>query len=1241
MASSSKFDLEDLKAAIGGIDNASAQVQKRIKIENLGQRITPHLAKDGVNFAQWSRALKDLVEDVFDKPSYFLDTCEDTNCSRNRVICTFIFKSVHEELIPYVEDHLHARKIFNTSHQRFQHTSWSQAMNVLSDILSLSDETIPLNEGFFTLQNYLRQLKSLIGGTWTDEALMALFFHHFNKKNYHVIANALDAKKAIYPSSPVTAQEIMQIAQRFQRNELSNTSSQVIAMAQSQSRQASFKQKSAHPHNAANQSVFILPNENTRPSRYPHPSTCPASWALKWLNEEHPCNHWASDCPRKAAGKSPLQDPQIANLGLKLKKSKYVSHVALMAMEARDEDSSNVTSIQAMPGNHKLVLIDSGATHHVSGERAHFIDYCNVDLNLSVATTDKFKVKGIGRIRLYTPAGDLFLQNVLYCEHIPGVVISLGKFGANDGVFEYKNGLFHLYQNGSLFITRRVKDWWFLPLLSTPECNEVELEKKQKLLCLHHDRMAHVSMRVLRRMQKLDCVHGISKDIRFDDISQCYPCALAKSKHTPVKPQSRQVVERPGDVITMDLIGPLPTSIDQFQYAMIIQDCYSSLVAFIPLKLKSDAAKHVINWIKQFVNITGIGVKRVRTDNGREFNSTILQHFFSSMGIIHERTVPYEHHQNGKVERTNRTLTEATRLMVLHNDDEKMPYKLACGRKPSIELSQIFGCTAILHNMIQQKDLLPKGKKVIHLGVAQDSQGWVFYDVDSKRLIRGASALFLEDDFIFRPSGGNIKINNLFDDTMYCKILLQDEFFELMKISSNYCSGTPTNFREAQACNNSIEWMNACSEELRNLQDISTDSEGHILRYKARLVVQGHRQVKGINFEETFAPTPSSATLRALLEIASVKHWKVTTFDVTAAYLHSNITNTIFVKPPPGLLGQEGKVLKLKKALYGLKQAGRCWWLHLKSILTDIGFVANDNDQSTYILRRGEDTAMLWIHVDNGLLVTSGKIFLMFLKDRLTEKLKLKWDEKLTSIVGVEIARQGDEFVLKQSALIQKLVNSTEGIFTAHAPLPDVKLESSKAVEMDRNYLAAIGMILYLAQATRPDIMYSVNLLVHFTMNALPQHWEALRHLISYIATTKDQVLKIHSSEEKRSLDIYVDTNWGGEGSRSQHSYRIFLMGSLVVWNSKRQTCIASSTCQAEYMALSFAAKEGLWLAQNIDSTLGKLQPTFLSNNKSAIQIATNAASRKKSRHIQREFYIINKMVIKKEVAIEWIPTTT
>ncbi|MBW0475750.1 hypothetical protein O181_015465 [Austropuccinia psidii MF-1] len=96
------------------------------------------------------------------------------------------------------------------------------------------------------------------------------------------------------------------------------------------------------------------------------------------------------------------------------------------------------------------------------------------------------------------------------------------------------------------------------------------------------------------------------------------------------------------------------------------------------------------------------------------------------------------------------------------------------------------------------------------------------------------------------------------------------------------------------------------------------------------------------------------------------------------------------------------------------------------------------------------------------------------------EKLKLKWDKELSSIVGVEIKRNCYYFQLKQSELIRKLLESTGSIFMAQKPLLDVKLESSEVIAMDRQYLAAIGMILYLAQATRLDLIYMVNLLASF-----------------------------------------------------------------------------------------------------------------------------------------------------------------
>ncbi|MBW0543234.1 hypothetical protein O181_082949 [Austropuccinia psidii MF-1] len=423
-------------------------------------------------------------------------------------------------------------------------------------------------------------------------------------------------------------------------------------------------------------------------------------------------------------------------------------------------------------------------------------------------------------------------------------------------------------------------------------------------------------------------------------------------------PSSRQIACVPGDVIAVDLMGPFPFLVDKFLYAMIIQDHVSSLVAFISLKAKSNAAKHLRDWLVKFAHITHATVKRVCTENGGEFNSSFLSSFFKEKGIIQEKTIPYKHHQNSKVKHSNRKLEEAARSMmiqanlpsifwtyalrhvvwvfnrVLHNNNVTMPYETVIKRRLSLSL-------------------LPTGG-----------------------LVRSVAVTFKEDMFPHFGKKGKInlsfiKLKDLFDNCLIQEMREQDECIHLLNVSSMYCNGALTNYHEEKRTPQASEWMAACEQEMMNLKrmdiweevkrDISIqtlgtrwvfalklDSDGRPIRHKAWLVVQGNQKIQGVNFKETFAPTPSFAKLQSILAIASNNSWKANTFDVTSAYLRSKINKVIFVRPPPGITIGENKVLKLKRDLYGLEQAGRCWWMHLKNILQEMGLNTNENDQSTY-----------------------------------------------------------------------------------------------------------------------------------------------------------------------------------------------------------------------------------------------------------------------------------------------------
>ncbi|MBW0536230.1 hypothetical protein O181_075945 [Austropuccinia psidii MF-1] len=166
---------------------------------------------------------------------------------------------------------------------------------------------------------------------------------------------------------------------------------------------------------------------------------------------------------------------------------------------------------------------------------------------------------------------------------------------------------------------------------------------------------------------------------------------------------------------------------------------------------------------------------------------------------------------------------------------------------------------------------------------------------------------------------------------------------------------------------------------------------------------------------------------------------------------------------------------------------------------------------------------------------------------------------------------------------------------------------------MDKPYLKRIGILLYIAQASHPDIAYAVNYLACFSLHTDQSHWDALDHLTAYLRGTRDMAIQITKSNTSRDFKCYVDANWGGEGSRSTHGYIILHGSNPIAWQSKRQTTIASSTAQAEYMALSFTAKGTLWLHHLLLNILKNPIPTLFSDNKTAVGISNESMNRKQT----------------------------
>ena len=430
---------------------------------------------------------------------------------------------------------------------------------------------------------------------------------------------------------------------------------------------------------------------------------------------------------------------------------------------------------------------------------------------------------------------------------------------------------------------------------------------------------------------------------------------------------------------------------------------------------------------------------------------------------------------------------------------------------------------------------------------------------------------------------------------------------------------------------------------------VKCDGNGEVNCFKGRLVAQGFSQSRGVDYEEIYSPVAQLSSIRTLLAFAAEKKLHVHQMDVVSAFLNGDLTEEIYMKQPPGYVqsGKEELVCKLRKSIYGLKQSPRCWNEKLCNHLKSASFKESGADPCVFIQSEQSNMKIIAVYVDDLILIAKTSSEIQQMKEGLSNTFKMKDMGQLHYCLGInfEVTKQGISLCKKQYLLRILEKYRLSEVNTVTTPMdPNVKLvkDDSYSKEVDpTQYQSMVGSLLHAARATRPDIAHAVGLVSKFNSAPTQAHLTAVKRIFRYLKGTVDIKLQYRSTGEK--LLGYFDADWANDtDDRHSTTGNVFIMsGGAISWLSHKQSTVALSTAEAEYVALGSATQEAIWLNQLLThlriDTKGSIE--ILEDNQSAIAMAKNSTGRRRTKHIDIKHHFIKEAVQAGTISVSYCPT--
>ncbi|CAI7784868.1 unnamed protein product [Closterium sp. NIES-54] len=475
---------------------------------------------------------------------------------------------------------------------------------------------------------------------------------------------------------------------------------------------------------------------------------------------------------------------------------------------------------------------------------------------------------------------------------------------------------------------------------------------------------------------------------------------------------------------------------------------------------------------------------------------------------------------------------------------------------------------------------------------------------------------------------------------------------------------TPRSYAEAIAGPYSSQWQAAMDAEMASWKSTGTyvdavpPSGANIVSgiwifrvkrppgsppvFKARYMARGFSQRQGVDYFQTFSPTPKMTTLRVLLHVAAHRDYELHSLDFSTAFLQGSLHEEIWLRRPPGFTGSfpPGTQWSLWRPVYGLRQVPREWHNTLRTTLAALGFAPSTANPSLFLRT---DTSLppfyILVYVDDLVFATADTAGLAYVKSELQKRHTSTDMGELRSYLGLQITRDRAQrtITLTQSHMVQQVLQRFGFTYSSPQATPLPTRHSLSALPLDESvessgpYPELVGCLMYLMTCTRPDLAYPLSILARSVAPGRhrPEHMAAAKRVLRYLCSTSGMGLVL-GGRRPVVLTGHADASWADDQAtqRSSQGYTFSLGSGSVSWRATRSSSVLGSSCEAEIYAGAMAEQELRWLTYLL-TDLGeppRSPPVLYVDNKAMLALCREQRLEHRTKHIALRYFLAREL---------------